>query len=227
MDYGLLMNGLVNEAKQSIQLKRMKKFPRFITRLLLLPFSVMALFTVLGYYITLFFYKAILAPVAHLEAIVKREREETGSGAQVIVYLFAFPLIFICHAVMSFVTVYFYFQWFFAMVWLYFATLHGIKWQPILTDASYDEEIEWELKTSDKKANKWAKGFFNRILVPLIIFAVAYVAGMAIDVPEIGIVGVVPLVICSIISVFSYIYGVFFGFRKTALEYEEFEELSE
>ena len=227
MDFGLLMNSLVAEAKQSIQIKRMKKFPRFITRLLLLPFSVMALFTVLGYYITLFFYKAVLAPVDHLEKIIHKERNETEWGAQIVVYLIGFPVVFICNVIMSVVTISFYFQWFFAVLWLWFATLHGIKWQPILTDASFDEEIYWELKTSDKKANKWAMGFFTRLLVPVIIFLVAYAAGLAIEVYELGIIGVVPLVICTIISVFSYFIGILFGFRKVPAEVESFEEIVE
>lgn len=219
MDYGLLMNNLIEEAKQSIQLTRMKKFPRFITRLLLLPFSLFALFAVLGYYITLFFYKAVLAPVNHLEKIVKRESDETGAGAQVVVYLFAFPLLFICNVAMSFVTISFYFQWFFCVLWLYFATLHGIRWQPILTDASFDEEYYWELKTSDKKANKWAMGFFWRLIVIVVPTALLCLVDS-----EIGlIVGIVLLVILGGYSVLSYLIAIFFRFKKVAVEAEELE----
>ena len=233
MDFGLLMNSLVAEAKQSIQIKRMNKFPRFITRLLLLPFSVMALFTVLGYYITLFFYKAVLSPVEHIEKIIHKERDESGWGPQLVVYLFGFPFVFICNVILSVVTISFYFQWFFAVLWLWFATLHGIKWQPILTDASFDEEICWELKTSDAKANKWAKGFFNRILIPGIILFVALCIDGALG-KQLGlgggtltIIGAIPLIICTIVSVFSYFIGIFFGFKKEVAEVESFEEIVE
>ena len=233
MDFGLLMNSLVAEAKQSIQIKRMKKFPRFITRLLLLPFSVAALFTVLGYYITLFFYKAVLSPVEHIEKIIHKERDESGWGPQIVVYVFGFPFVFICNVILSVVTISFYFQWFFAVLWLWFATLHGIKWQPILTEASFDEEIYWELKTSDAKANKWAKGFFNRILIPGIIFFVALIFSGAFPKDSalgggvFAIIGALPLIICSIISLFSYFIGIFFGFKKEVAEVETFEEIVE
>ena len=227
MDFGLLMNSLVAEAKQSIQIKRMKKFPRFITRLLLLPFSVAALFTVLGYYITLFFYKAVLSPVEHIEKIIHKERDESGWGPQIIVYVFGFPFVFICNVILSVVTISFYFQWFFAVLWLWFATLHGIKWQPILTDASFDEEIYWELKTSDAKANKWAKGFFNRLLIPGIIAVIGISVFYAIK-SELAItVGIIPLAVCTTYSFFSYFIGIFFGFKKEVAEVETFEEIVE
>ena len=43
----------------------------------------------------------------------------------------------------------FYFQWFGLMLNVYLVTLGGVKWQPFLLEAKYDEEVEWDLKPSD------------------------------------------------------------------------------
>lgn len=229
MDYALLIKGLKEEAKRNVQFARMKKFPRFLARVLTLPWLLAAMFAFLCYYVTLFAYKACSTPIHYLHNIIKDEKNG-NQGVQVVVYIFGFPVIFLLYAVMSLAAVSFYFQWFNIMVIMVFATLNGIKFQPFITDASYDYERVWELKPTDKKANFWVPS----IIIRLIIAVVAFVIGMFFSASGevrlggaemfIGGIFLIAAVVVVVTAVFSALFAPLYLFKKTEiLDFEDFE----
>ena len=237
MDYGYLIKALKDEARQNLQFGRMNKGPRILARLLTLPWLVSVMVAVLQYYIALFFYKACLTPVQHLHNIMRKEGEVVKHGTQVVVYFFAFPVVFILYIMLSLTTVYFYFQWFVIMVYMYFATLGGIKWQPFITDATFEERA-WVLKPSDKAANKWS------IICLLAPIGLGLVIGIGLGISAVGagiedigviisILGVLVMVAGAIglaaFSVFFLLSPIFYFRKVEAVEesFEEFEELAE
>ena len=237
MDYGYLIRALKDEARQNIQFSRMNKFPRFLARLITLPWLLAVMCAVLNYYVTLFFYKACLTPIQHLHNIMRKEGEVVKHGTQVVIYWIAFPIIFDLYILLSLATVAFYFQWFQVMVCMYFATLGGVKWQPFITDATF-EERSWVLKPSDKAANLWgiicllgpvAVGVATAILAAIF----AAIGSALSENGELAVLAALPVVVgvlaIAAIVVFTAVSPIFFFRKSEAAEevFEEFEELAE
>ena len=237
MDYGYLIKALKDEAKQNIQFSRMNKGPRILARLITLPWLVAVMGAVLSYYVTLFFYKACLTPVQHLHNIMRKEGEVVKHGTQVVIYWIAFPIIFDLYILLSLATVAFYFQWFQVMVCMYFATLGGVKWQPFITDATFEERA-WVLKPSDKAANRWS---IICLLAPIglgVLFGIGFgISAVGAGIEDIGVIitilGGLVMVVAGIglaaYSVFLLLSPVFYFRKEEAVEesFEEFEELAE
>ena len=237
MDYGYLIKALKDEARQNIQFSRMNKGPRILARLITLPWLVAVMCAVLQYYVALFFYKACLTPVQHLHNIMRKEGEVVKHGTQVVVYLIAFPVIFELYILLSLTTVYFYFQWFVIMVYMYFATLGGVKWQPFITEATFEERA-WVLKPSDKAANRWS---IICLLAPIglgVLFGIGFgISAVGAGIEDIGVIitilgGLVMVVAgigLAVYSVFLLLSPIFYFRKEEAVEesFEEFEELAE
>ena len=237
MDYGYLIKALKDEARQNIQFSRMNKGPRILARLITLPWLVAVMVAVLQYYVALFFYKACLTPVQHLHNIMRKEGEVVKHGTQVVVYLIAFPVIFELYILLSLTTVYFYFQWFVIMVYMYFATLGGVKWQPFITEATFEERA-WVLKPSDKAANRWS---IICLLAPIglgVLLGIGFgISAVGAGIEDIGVIitilGGLVMVVAGIglaaYSVFLLLSPIFYFRKEEAVEesFEEFEELAE
>ena len=228
MDYGLLIKGLKEEAKRNVQFGRMRKFPRFLARLLTLPALLAVMAAVAGYYLTLFVYKACETPILYLHNIIKGEKNG-NQGVQVVVYLIGFPVVFLLYVIMSLAAVSFYFQWFVIMVLMVFATLNGVKFQPIITEASYDYERVWELKPTDKKANKWASSIIGRLILAVIFFVIMMFFTVADAVNLSGIEYVIGIAfgiagaICAVTAIFSWLFAPLYKFKK--VEILDFDDL--
>jgi hypothetical protein len=241
MDYAYLIRALKDEARQNIQFARMNKFPRFLARVITLPWLISTMCAVLSYYVTLFFYKACLTPIQHLHNIMRKEGENVKHGTQVVIYWIAFPVIFELYILLSLATVSFYFQWFQIQINMYFATLGGIKWQPFITDATFEERA-WIIKPSDKAANTWGiLGFFGlpiaavpSAVVGLVFGLIASVIGSAMELEGLFAAGFA-IGFILIFALAALIYSIFVGLapivffkKEEATEaFEEFEELAE
>lgn len=237
MDYGYLIKALKDEAKQNIQFARMNKGPRILARLITLPWLFAVMSAVLSYYVTLFFYKACLTPIQHLHNIMRKEGEVVKHGTQVVIYWIAFPIIFDLYILLSLATITFYFQWFNVMVCMYFATLGGVKWQPFITDATFEERA-WVLKPSDKAANRWS---IICLLAPIglaVLFGIGFgIMAVGSGVEDIGVIivilGGLIMAVAGIgiaaYSLFVALSPVFYFRKEEAVEesFEEFEELAE
>lgn len=228
MDFGLLIKGLKEEAKRNVQFARMKKFPRFLARVLTLPALIGVMFAFACYYLTLFVYKACLTPVTYLHNILKGEKNN-NQGVQVVVYLIGFPVVLQLYVYLAFATVSFYFQWFVIMVLMEFATLNGVKFQPIITEANYDYERVWELKPTEKKANNWALSVILRFPLAIILYFITmfFAASGEVDLGgieiAIGVIFGIAATLCIVSAIFSWLFAPIYKFRKT--EIVDFEEV--
>ena len=144
MNYGALIKGLFAEARRGIRFEEMNIIGKIMAVFGLLPFIILSAFSAAGFYVTLFFYKALTAPIEFLHKTVREEGQQVKHATQVIVYWIGFPLVFFLYAFVAFLTIGFYFQWFFLMLLIYITTLGGVKWQPFVSEAKYDEEVDYE-----------------------------------------------------------------------------------
>lgn len=172
MDYSLLVKGLRNEAKKNVQFKKLTPTKRVLAIIALIPLIVSTFFSFISYYVTLFFYKGIISPLDFLHKLVRTEGQEVKHATQAIIYWIAFPFIFFFYALNSLYAVMFYFSWFGLMLNTYLVTLGGVRWQPFMTDAKY-EEVELVSKNTDEEVNKFAQIIF--------IFAALVVGGIVLS----------------------------------------------
>lgn len=217
MNYGLLVKGLLNEARSGIQFNRMNKAARAFAVIGLIPLIVSTFFAVCGFYVLVFIYKGLSSPIDFLHKLVKKEGQEVKHGTQVVIYWCCFPLIFIAYVFYSFFSVFFYFAWFGLMLNVYLVTLGGVKWQPFLTDASYDEVRSWAIRPSNTAANAWA------IIVFVLdcLAAILFLAGLATDI-GMGAFGVFMAFIMIMILIVNPL-----TFKKSEVELDEEEEVEE
>ena len=149
MNYHQLAKGLLKEAKKGIQFERMNTPVKVVLIIGLIPLIVLAFVSVASFYITLFFYKAGLVPVEYLHKLVKTEGKEVMHASQFAIYWISWPFVFLLYVMQSFTAVVFYIQWFFMMVFVYLATLGGVRWQPIMSDATFDSEEIYSVKPGE------------------------------------------------------------------------------
>ena len=142
MDYLKLLKSLnENFAKANCKkYQSMKTFPKIIFTLLFIPFRVSFILGGLFYWFTWFFFRAIAAPVDYLGIWFENQKESLGDIPMAVLYLICMPVIFLQHIVLAFTSFAFFFQWFGLMLQAYIMTLGAIKWQPVITEVSFDEE---------------------------------------------------------------------------------------
>lgn len=149
MNYNLLVKGLFAEAKRGLQFKDISLPYKILLIIGLSPLIVLTFSCALSFYVLLFFYRGLSSPLEYLHQIVKNEGQEVRHATQFIIYWIAFPFIFLLYIIQAFFTVVFYFMWFELMLYTYLVTLGGVKWQPFLMDANYEEENSiYELRPS-------------------------------------------------------------------------------
>ena len=113
---------------------------RIILMLIFLPYRISFFFARLAYWLTWFFFKGIAAPADYLQIWLKEQREGLGQAAQAVLYFVCMPAIFAQRVLLAFSSFAFFFQWFGLMLYAYFLSLGGVRWQPVITEAKFDEE---------------------------------------------------------------------------------------
>ena len=113
---------------------------RVILTIIMIPLRVSFFFGRIGYWFTWFFFKALSAPVDYLQAWFDKQKENLGQAPQAVLYLVCMPTIFLQKVILAFNTFSFFFNWFGLMIQAYILTLGAVKWQPVISDAKYDEE---------------------------------------------------------------------------------------
>ena len=140
MDYTKLLKNLLREATQ---FKQYKRFPVAITVLMvicMLPIIAIELFLLGMFFVADFIFKGCAAPLTVLHRFVKNERGDVRHATEAVIYAITLPFIFAYNIFMSLASLYFYILWFLIMVFTYLLTLGGIRWQPFIMDAKFDEE---------------------------------------------------------------------------------------
>ena len=147
MDYSKLIKNLTAEMKKGIQFKRIPSPYKIFAIIAVVPLIISFVLSKFFYWVTLFFYKMISAPADQLHKWLTSQKDGVQHATQAVMYWVCLPFIFGLQILLSFNAISFFFQWFSLMLQGYLLTLGGIKWQPFITEAEFDEEDEeYELK---------------------------------------------------------------------------------
>ena len=180
MNYSNLLKSLLNEARSGIQFKRLNNVCKVLAIIGLIPLIISTFISVCVYAVMNFIYKGVIAPINYLHDLVKKEGNEVKHGTQVVVYVISFPLIFFSHVCYSLFSLGFYFMWFVLMINVYLLTLCGVKWQPIISEATF-EERKWEVKPSNALANTWVIVLIISYCLIVLSMFIPLIYGLIID----------------------------------------------
>ena len=141
MDYLMLVQNLKKEFLESGRAKYLKMniIFRIIFTLIFIPLRVGFFFGRLFYWFTWFFFKAIAAPVDYLGAWLEKQKESLGDVSKAVLILVCMPTIFCQQVLLAFNSFSFFFQWFGLMLQAYIMTLGAVRWQPVITDATFED----------------------------------------------------------------------------------------
>lgn len=141
MNYFSLINGLVREARSLTQYKRLGLPFAILAAIGMVPYIFLFLIYTALFYVELFCFQGLSACVDYLECWLKENRKGLRHATEAVLYFVCMPGIFLFRVVLSLFSIFYYFTWFFVMLLAYLATLGGVRWQPFLTKASYEEKI--------------------------------------------------------------------------------------
>ena len=149
MNYELKMRALVKEAFKFKKYKKLSLPLRILTIIVEIPFIVLSLLSVGLFYVYYCIFNLITDPIEYVKSIIRNEGKEVKHATQFIIYFFGFPFVVLATIFISFLTLFLAFSFFFANLYGEVATLHGFKFQPFISSASED----FEINVSDKKYN--------------------------------------------------------------------------
>lgn len=169
MDYSALLFGLFKEIRANKQYKIIGMPISIFAFIAVLPFIVMAAFTSLYYLVLAFFFNGIASAVKYLEKWVEEKKKDIHPATEAVLFFVTMPTIFFFNVLLSGFAVFFYFVWFVLQCFTYIATLGGIKWQPFIMDARFDDNLVATTKPSS--AITFAVVDFVLLLFAIISFA--------------------------------------------------------
>ena len=142
MDYLKLLRGLKKEFIEAGKAKYEGLFIvwRLLLTLIFIPMRVGFFFARLGYWFTWFFFKCLATPVEYLQKWLDKQQDGIHPAAQAVLYFCCIPTIFAQQVLLAFCAFSFFFQWFGLMLSAYIMTLGAVRWQPVISDATFDEE---------------------------------------------------------------------------------------
>lgn len=141
MDYLKLLHGLKNEffTAGKEKYKSMNIIARFLLTIIFIPLRI-GFFSRLIYWFTWFFFKCLATPVDYLQTWLKNQQEGIHPAAQAVLYFCCIPTIFAQQVLLAFTAFAFFFQWFGLMLSAYIMTLGAVRWQPVISEATFDAE---------------------------------------------------------------------------------------
>lgn len=175
MDYSALVKQLTLEMKKGAQYKRIDNPFRIFAIVAMIPLIVSFILTKLGYWCILFFYKMLDTPAEALHKWLRDQKDEVQHATQAVMYWVCLPAIFSLRLLQAFCEFAFFVQWFALMVQGYLLTLGGIKWQPFLTDVSFDEDDAAEYKPGKTGAIIFSCVACAAMLLSILFVAVLYI----------------------------------------------------
>ena len=138
MNYAALLKNLSKEAKTNSNLKKMNIIGRIILTIIFIPLFIAFFFSKIGFWLTMFFYKMVAAPAEYLNKWLEAEREGVQHATQAVIYFVCLPTIFSFQITLSINAISFFMQWFCLQIQAFILTLGGTKWQPFITEASFE-----------------------------------------------------------------------------------------
>ena len=142
MDYLFLLNSLKKEFLESgrAQYEKLPFVGRLILTIVFIPWRIGFFFARLVYWFTWFFFKALAAPVDYLQSWLNNQTEKASNLGEAVIFLVCLPTIFYQHVLLAFNSFSFFFQWFGLMLNAYIMTLGAVRWQPVITEAKFDNK---------------------------------------------------------------------------------------
>ncbi len=178
MNYSLLLSNLIAEMKEGTQYKRIPNTIRWLLIIAMIPLIVSFVFLSVLYYIQLFFFKALSAPAEYLHSWLKGQKDEVKHATQAVIYFLCIPFIFFLQILLSLSSVAFFFSWFFLMLNGYLLTLGGIRWQPFITDATFEPHEITVTKPQQTVAVVFSCCIFG-VSVIIVLFIILGLIGLA------------------------------------------------
>ena len=149
MDFQSKINGLYREAMQGINYSYLPRALKIIMTIILSPVILSAYILYATFGVLNFFCKLAIAPCEYLEMWVEKKKEKVHWLTEAVILVITLPFIFFLRVLISIYSVIFEIVWFFLLIATYTATLGGVRWQPYVIEAKYDEIYTWNLKKSE------------------------------------------------------------------------------
>ena len=163
IDFGKGTTALFKEAFKFKKYKAMPLAFAIIVGIFQIPFTLVS-FVVAGFiYLINFIMKLFAFPVEQIHGVVRGEKDEVKAGAQTVIYLISWPLIFFSYVLLIFSTFMLNILYIIVAVTTFIWTLGGFRFHLLLSDAG---DIE---KTVEGKYNK------NALIVYVVVIAVIIV----------------------------------------------------
>ena len=142
MDYLKLLNGLKKEFFEAgkVMYGRMNIVAKILLTIIFIPLRVGFFFARLLFWFTWVFFKALSAPVDYLQTWLHKQQEGLHPAAQAVLYFCCIPTIFSQQVLLAFNSIFLFFQWFGLMISAYIMTIGAVRWQPVITEATFDDE---------------------------------------------------------------------------------------
>ena len=218
MNYTKKITGLLKEATQFAQYKRLPAFNKYGMAVCLLPLIIYDLYLIACYFVAAFVLKGLSTPVEVLHSFVKKERNAVRHATEAVLYAVTMPFIFLYNIVLAMFSFYFYILWFLIMVVTYVVTMGGIKWQPFITEAEFDGNYNYEVKPGDARAKKLTFIPVVCLIVVIVLAIVSFVLSIASPILATVVGGNAALAITTIIAVVNAIISVASALASVVLD---------
>ena len=170
MNYSKLLKGFTKEFGQFSQYKKLGQPMKVFAIVGMLPFLIAAFVCIGLMYVYMFLYNGMASSVEYLESWLKEFKKDVSNGiAEAVVYLVALPFIYGFRCLLSLFAFSYYILWFEIMCVSYIASLAGIRWQPFIANATFDED-QVVVASTKKKTSK----VIISIIFVLFCFIVAF-----------------------------------------------------
>ncbi len=168
MNYSKLLRGFTKEFGQFSQYKKLGQPLKTLAIVGMLPFLIFT-FALIGImYVYVFLFNCIASAVEYLEHWLKDFKKDVSNGiAEAVVYLVTLPVIYVFRCILSLFAFTYYILWFEMMCVTYISSLAGIRWQPFISSAIYEDEIVVVAKTKKR---------ISRIIITIIFALFCFVA---------------------------------------------------
>lgn len=151
MDYSARVKSLLKEVFSAKQYKLLSPAAKVFAFIGVFPFIAYATLLTIAYNVYVFLFNVLSSSVNYLENWQKKKKDDSSWFGEGILYLITFPFIFFNQVLLSFMSISFFFIWFFMQCTFYIATLGGIRWQPYITKIDNNDTTKY-IATTNKRA---------------------------------------------------------------------------
>lgn len=138
MNYSALFKNFLKEVGAACQYKNLDAPFKAFAIVATIPFWIIFGVLVAVKYVNLFLFNCFASSCDYLEGWVNETKKGVYHATEAVIYFIAIPYIFFIRCLLSLFSVVFYLFWFLTMCFAYIATLGGIRWQPFIANAKYD-----------------------------------------------------------------------------------------